>query len=60
MTENAVMRRATSSMAQKIEARERTDQVARTTIEEERRRRDAETERLRDARMQAEQQARQL
>jgi hypothetical protein len=60
MTDATVNRRATLSRAEKAEARMRTDEVARHTIAEERRRRDAKTERLRIARMQAQEQARQL
>jgi hypothetical protein len=53
MTKDAARRRAASSHAQRIEARDRTNEVARSTIEEERRLRDAKTVRLRAARMQA-------
>jgi len=54
MTQELAKRRMSLSQSQRVEARERTDEVARLTIEEERRRRDAKTERLRAARMQAE------
>lgn len=60
MTDTTVKRRATSNLAQKIEARVRTDEIARETITEECRRRDAKTARLRAARIQAQQQERQL
>lgn len=54
MDQDLSKRRTSMSQAQRVEARDRTDEVARVTIEEERRRRDAKTERLRDARMRAE------
>ncbi|MBO9124068.1 MULTISPECIES: hypothetical protein [unclassified Rhizobium] len=60
MTDTTVKRRATSNLAQKIEARARTDKIARETIAEESRRRNAKTERLRVARIQAQEQERQL
>lgn len=53
MIKDAARRRAASSQAQRIEARDRTNDVARSTIEEERRLCDAKTVRLRAARMQA-------
>jgi hypothetical protein len=60
MTDTTLKRRATSKLVQKIEARVRADEVAREAIAEERRRRDAKSERLRAARIQAEAQERQL
>lgn len=53
MTQDPPKRRRSLSQAQRVEARDRTDEVARGTIEEERRRREAKTRRLRAARMQA-------
>jgi len=53
MTQDQPKRRRSLSQAQRVEARDRTDEVARGTIEEERRRREAKTLRLRAARMQA-------
>jgi len=53
MTQDQPKRRRSLSQAQRVEARDRTDEVARGTIEEERRRREAKTRRLRAARMQA-------
>jgi hypothetical protein len=55
-----VKRRATLNLAQKIEARVRTDEIARETITEECKRRDDKTERLQAARIQAQEQERQL
>jgi hypothetical protein len=48
------------SPTEKIEARDRTDAVAKQTIEDERRRRDEKSERLRQARLQAAEEQRQL
>lgn len=53
MTQDQPKRRRSLSQAQRVEARDRTDEVARETIEEERRRREAKTWRIRAARMQA-------
>ncbi|MBB3967009.1 hypothetical protein [Rhizobium metallidurans] len=60
MTDTTMKRRAILSLAQKIEARVRTDETAREIIAKACRRRDAKTERLRAARVQAEEQQRQL
>jgi hypothetical protein len=60
MTDATVNHRVPLSWAENTEARMRTDEVARDTIAGECRRRDAKTERLRIARMQAQEQGRQL
>jgi len=60
MTDVETKSRNSMTAADRLEARERTNAVARETLAEERRRRDARTERLKHARLQAEEQARQL
>jgi len=60
MTENSARRRNSPTTQERTEIRERTDQTAREALAEERRLREAKTDRLRAARLQAEQQSRQL
>ncbi|MGV2103965.1 hypothetical protein [Rhizobium sp. 21-4511-3d] len=60
MTENSARRRNSLTTQERMENRERTNQIARDALAEERRLREAKTEHLRAARLQAEQQSRQL
>lgn len=60
MTEKSARRRNSLTTQKRTEIRERTNQIARDTLAQERRLREAKTERLRAARLQAEQQSRQL
>lgn len=59
MAEDKRNTRTSMSAVDRLAARDRTDEVAREMLAEERRRRDAKTDRLRQARLQAEHQARQ-
>lgn len=60
MSDTDTKGRNSMTAAERLAARERTDAVAREAIVDERRRRETKTERLRQARMQAQEQARQL
>ena len=60
MTENSARRRNSLTTQEREEIRERTDRTAQGAIVEERRQREAKTARLRAARLQAEQRAKQL
>ena len=60
MTENSARRRNSLTTQEREEIRERTDRTAQVAIDEERRQREAKTARLRAARLQAEQRAKQL
>jgi len=54
MTDDEIKSRNSMTAADRFAARERTSSIARETLAEERRRRDAKIERLRHARRQAE------
>jgi hypothetical protein len=60
MTENSARRRNSLTTQEREEIRERTDRTGQGAIDEERRQREAKTARLRAARLQAEQRAKQL